>query len=244
MRARVFGLATDDLTLTAWLERLAAARVTMAGAEAVASEFAGWLELLERATEGDSSAEGDLYRLCAMHGRRLGQEGRPASAAILQPLLLADVLGPDHRFAGRVRELVKIIADAHALGTTERLETRQNKMLRTSTPVLRVPGAVVGWIVGPMLADTIDAIAGRLFAECAAAGASKAILDLSTAQAPNDVFFRTIAGYTKSDIAPKYRLVLTGVEDIDATRAAIAALGADVSRFEIHARLYDVLPTE
>ncbi len=234
-----------DTTLNAWLERLQSAGVTMAQPDAAASEFGGWLELLTRAADGDASAEGDLYRLCAMHGRRLGQEGRPASAAILQPLLLADTLmaeqGNDHRFTRHVRELVKIVADAHALGQTERLESRQNKMLRTSTPILRTSGVVLGWIVGPMLADTIDAIVGRLFAECAAAGAERAVLDLSTAHAPNDVFFRTVAGYTKSDLAPKYRLVLTGVEDADAMRASIAALGADTGRFDIHARLYDVL---
>lgn len=236
---------TTESTLNAWLERLRAAGVTMAQAEAAASEFGGWLELLDRAVDGDASAEGDLYRLSAMHGRRLGQEGRPASAAILQPLLLADTLdtelGTGHRFAGHVRELVKIVADAHALGHTERLENKQNKLLRTSTPILRTANGVVGWIVGPMLADTIDAIVGRLFAECAAAGAERAVLDLSTAQPPNDVFFRTVAGYTKSDIAPKYRLVLTGVEDPDAMRAAIAKLGADTTRFDIHSRLYDVM---
>jgi hypothetical protein len=226
---------------------MAEARVTMAKPADAAAELEGWIELLYAARDGDAGAETDLYRLIAMHGRRLGQEGRPASAAILQPLLLEDTLeaelGVDHPFRSHVRELVKIVADAHALGQGERTENAHDKMLRTSSPVLRLgQRAVVGWLIGPLRPDTIDAVVGRLFAECAGAGAPMAILDLSTAGPPTDVFFRTVAGYSKSDVAKKYRLVITGVDET--AREQIAALGADLSTFDVHERLYDVLPID
>lgn len=235
---------SKERILAGWLERAAAAKLLTPNREVAQSQVDGWLDLLLAETE--SSAE--LDRLVAFECRNLGQTGRPASATISSLLALEDSvkdeLGKDHPATAHARELVKIAADAHALGHGQRLEASHQKLLSTSTPVLRFKDkAVVGWLMGPILADAIDALLGRVFSSCAGTGAPIAIVDISAAEPPNDLLYRTIEGYAASDVAPKFRLVLTGVPDVDAVRATLNDRGVDTSKVGLHAQLEAFLET-
>ena len=114
----------------AWLARLEEAHVTMGTREAVGHELGRWLDFLGPAADGDESIAHELYKLVAFHARNLGAEGRPASAALMQVLLLEDAVNeavPEPKLLARVlREVTRVVADAHSLGSSERAKNRHH----------------------------------------------------------------------------------------------------------------------
>lgn len=213
----------------AWISALEQAHVLMGARDAVSSELSRWLALLGPAMEHDQAAAHELYKLVAFHARALGAEGRPASAALMQIWLLQDLMPPGA--APLMRELGKVTADAHALGAAERAKNRHQLEIRDFSPVVRLGDeTIVGFLLGAMESDLIDAMIGRLLREAARSGADHVVLDCFGAARDNAVFHRTVEAFLRHEIGIRLTLILAGLRDPDATRAALTALGCNMER--------------
>src|SRR5262249_15472065 len=158
-----------------WIRALEKAHVLMGPREAIAALLGRWLTFFAPASGGDEAASKELFKLVAFHARGLGGEGRPASAALMQFLALADVLGDAGALrepeAKLIRELPRIVADSHALGASERAKTRHHLEIRDFSPIIRLgDSTIVGFLLGAMETDLIDAMIGRVLRECARTG--------------------------------------------------------------------------
>jgi hypothetical protein len=237
----------NDL-LEAWLRRLNDDKLLSAKPEAMAALLGAWLAQLEPAAAGDAASAHELMKQLAFHARELGLEGRTASLAQLQILALDDLLLSRSAALGAglaplrrvVREATLVVADAHALGLAERLRAGHHRQIRDFTPIVRVAEDVVlGFLLGPMSADLIDAAVGGLLRAAASAGARTAILDIFGAGPEDQRFYRTIESMLAANT--RIRFVLTGLPDPARTQAALAALGIDLSRITFEPRLNEYL---
>jgi hypothetical protein len=225
--------------LAAWLDHLDPGREPRA---TLASELDGWLTLFLDAAAGDGAAREELAALVALAARRLAGEGRAASTAVLRCLALEDalfaVLGPDHGLDRLARDLVRIAADAHQVGHGERERERMKRRLIDASPVLRVgERAVVGFVLGSMDADTVDALMGRVLRVAVGSDAPLLVIDVAGAPPDDDLFHRTLRGFVASEHAHRRRLVVTGLRDPVRTRGALTALGVPEGRVELRGDL-------
>ncbi len=196
--------------------------------EAVASALERWLTLFFPALEGDQASAHELYKMVAFHARGLGGEGRPASAALMQIVLLEEALGSA---SSQTRELIKIVADAHALGASERAKNRHQLEIRDFSPVVRLgEKTILGFLLGAMDSDLIDAMTGRLLREAARSSADQVILDCFGAARDNPTFHRTVQAFLRHEIGCRVTLTLAGIRDVEATRAALLQLGCNMER--------------
>lgn len=218
--------------LARWIDALESNHVLMGPREGVAAALQRWLDLFFPATEGDRASAHELYKLVAFHARGLGADGRPASAALMQVLLLEDALGAkSERTASEARELKKIVADAHALGASERAKNRHHLEIRDFSPVVRLGDkTILGFLLGAMESDLIDAMTGRLLREAARSGADHVILDCFGAARDNDTFHRTVQAFLRHEIGCRVTLTLSGIRDVDGTRSALLQLGCNMER--------------
>jgi hypothetical protein len=220
----------------AWLERLEREHVLMGQREATRSALERWLDYLGPTAEGDQSTAHELYKLVAFHARNLGAEGRPASAALMQIILLEDALketlpDPPSAITGVVREMMRVVADAHALGSGERARSRHHLEIRDFSPVIRLQDkTILGFLLGAMESDLIDAMMGRLLRETARSGADVVVLDTFGAARDNELFHRTVHAFQRSEVGCRVTLVLTGLRDTEATKAALRATGCNMER--------------
>jgi hypothetical protein len=219
--------------IEAWLDRLEGAHVLMGNRDAAMSELMRWLDYLGPTADGDQSTAHELHKLVAFHARNLGAEGRPASAALMQILLLEDALeavgqrgseATEDRGSARsreppkaapleaedrtvlaptLRELLRVVADAHALGASERARNRHHLEIRDFSPVVRLgEKSIMGFLLGNMDGDLIDAMMGRLLRETVRSGADVVVLDTFGAARDNDTFHRTVQAFQRSDGSP------------------------------------------
>ena len=202
-----------------WIEKAKVARVLTASREGAETMFGGWFERLGEAADGDESAAAELYKMAALHALALGSQGKPTSITVMQVLLLEDVLSeeglasPETR--ALVRELLRVVADAQTVGHAERLNARHLKMVRDASPVVRVgPDLVVGFLIGPMDRDNIDALFGRVMREGVGTGARCIVVDVRGAEPNHEILHDTLVGYAQSDVATRLSLVITGLPDI------------------------------
>lgn len=234
--------------LETWLQALEAERALSGSKEAAAAELGTWLALLEPAAEGDEPAQHELFKLVAFHARSLGFEGQPASLVVLRVELLQEALRtaggtePAPALRAVVRSMLRIAADAHALGAAERLTAKHHREIRDFSPLVRLDEqTVLAFMLGPMTPELIDAITGRLLRECAMIGAKTAVLDVFGAAADDDRFQRTIAELLRQPPAKNLTLVLAGLRDVEGTRAALSGLGVDPARVRFTATLSEYL---
>lgn len=229
--------AAVDAIVAAWLRHLEAHRLLMAPAPALAAQLSGWVEQLDPGADDHQ----ELLEQVALHARDLGADGKPASAALTQIALLEDAL-IDARIdieplRDRLRELARVVADAHALGAASRLERRFRRTL-SGAPVVQLPGqAVVAFMVGPMDADVIDALVGRLLRAAAGLGAPRIVLDVSSAEPDDEVFHRSLEGFAKGRDFQSFSLAVTGLRDAAATRRRLDARGVPAGRIALFDRL-------
>ena len=218
--------------LERWLDRLEADGLLVGGRAATAARLQGWLPWLQAAAEGDASAEAELLRIVAFDARNQAQEGRPASLAVSQPLLLAAVWSEvSAEVSQRLSQLlVRVAADAHALGAAGVKDGQQRTLLGRRTPVTRFGDRWLGFIVGPLDAEVVDVVLDRLLVAAVGAGARETGVDLSGAEAPNPLFLRTLEGFAKSDTGSVARLTVTGVVDAPRYVQALAANGVRPER--------------
>jgi hypothetical protein len=229
-----------EAVLTAWAELLDREQVgPRGGRDAALAELGPWLELIDSAVAGDEPAKKELDKLVAFQARSLGIEDRPASSAVLRVHLLGEALAQVNGklsppLRAHLRWLMRIAADAHALGAAERSENRHHREIRDFSPVFRLRGdTVVAMMLGPMTPEIIDAITGRLLRECAASGAKVAVLDCFGAAEDDDRFHRTIAAMLAASSARDLELVLTGLRDPERTRRALQAIDAKLERLRL-----------
>ncbi|MCC7384500.1 MAG: hypothetical protein IT384_21815 [Deltaproteobacteria bacterium] len=232
------GKLRTDLILARWLDLVAKEEVLSGSREALESELSGWLELLEAASAPGPSRH-ELDKLVAFHARSQGLENLPASATALRVHLLEDAARDVHgelppELHSQLKWMLRVAADAHALGQAEHLENRHHREIRDFSPLLRLDDdTVVAFMLGPMTPELIDAVTGRLLRDCAATGATTAVLDVLGAQPDDDRFHRTIVALLESDVGRRLKLVLSGLRDVEGTRAALGRLGADLARLEL-----------
>lgn len=223
--------------LDAWIRRMAAAKVLMGEKEGIESELSGWLELIDRTVAGEAWAETELLRLVAVHARNLGAEGRPASAVLTQIILLDETLAE----AGRaeetrtlIQQLLRLVADAHEAGVTQRLTAKHRKRLSAMAPVIRLgERAVVGFLLGPMQSELLDALVGRVLRETVRCGAEVAVIDCLAADRDDELFHRTIAAMQKQPPGDRLRVILTGLRDPERSRQDLARFGVDLERVSV-----------
>lgn len=232
--------------LESWVSQLAQEKLLMAEREALTAELGSWLQLLEAGAAGDPGATSELLRLVALHCKTLGYDGRPASAVVMQIARLEDAFlaqgpTPTPAVLRSIREMVRVAADAQALGQSERLKERAIDELKHRSPVFHLPHAVLGCLMGAMRAELMDALLGRMLRECTRHGLDQLILDISCADDPDDRFFRTIHGLFTSPDVPPVSLTITGARDVGAMRAALHKLGVDTPRLRYAAELGEVL---
>ncbi len=220
----------------AWLDRLESAHVLMGSREPARNELSRWLDYLGPAAEGDQSTAHELYKLVAFHARNLGAEGRPASAALMQIILLEEALQEALKEVPRsitqiTREMMRVVADAHALGSSERSKNRHHLEIRDFSPVIRLgEKTIMGFLLGSMESDLIDAMMGRLLRETARTSADVVVLDTFGAARDNELFHRTVQAFTRSEVGCRVTLVLTGLRDPEATKTALKAMGCNMER--------------
>lgn len=222
-------LEMGEEIVAAWISGLEKAHVLMGPREAVSSELSRWIALIGPAIDGDQASAHELFKLVAFHARALGAEGRPASAALMQIWILQDLLPPGA--SALLREIGKVTADAHALGSAERAKNRHQLEIRDFSPVVRLgEKTIVGFLLGAMESDLIDAMTGRLLREAARSGAELVVLDCFGAARDNAVFHRTVQAFLRHEVGCRLTLILAGLRDPEATRAALTALGCNMER--------------
>lgn len=233
---------SDAAVLDAWVRRLEAERVHMAPIQALRSELSGWLPLLFSADTVDHDA---LMRQVAFHARNLGAEGRPASAAILQIALLEDAMNevgsmtPAQRPV--LRQMLRVVADAHALGASVRQQNNHQAAL-SRAPIVRLPGqATVGFLVAGMQAQLIDAVLGRLLRAAAGSQEARAILDVSGAPPDDETFHRSLHGFATRPEFKGLTLDVTGLGHPAGTQDALDQLNTPRDRIRLFERLEDAL---
>jgi hypothetical protein len=232
--------------LDAWVSHLAKEKLLMGEREALTAELSTWLQLLFAGAGGDTGASAELFRFVALHCKSLGHEGRPASAVVMQVASLKDLLlgqtpAPDPKLLQLVHELIRVAADAQALGQGEKLKEKAIDELKHRSPVFTLPNVVLGCLVGPMRAELLDALFARVLTECARHGIDRMIVDISSADEPDDRFFRTIHGLLTSPDVPPVSVIISGVRDLDATTMALRKLGVDTPRLRLVTQLGEVL---
>lgn len=231
--------ASKDRIRAEWIHRLEQAHVLMGPRDAIDSELGRWLDHVGATASGDESAARELHKLVAFHARALGAEGRPASAALTQVLVLeesVDAIHPGAALGPVFRELLRIVADAHALGASERAKNRHQLEIRDFSPVVRVGEAtLLGFLLGSMESDLIDAMLGRLLRETVRTGAEHVVLDAFGAARDNDTFHHTIAAFQRHEVGGRVHLTITGLRDADATREHLASLGCNMERLHFAA---------
>src|SRR5687768_17367650 len=166
--------------LDEWIRRIASAKVLMGDIDALRAELSTWLELTDQLLRGEVWAESELMRLVSFHARNLGADGHPASAALMQVLLLEEIFEEEGRRKETRRitaQLLRLIADAHEAGVAQRLAARHRSEIARSSPVIRIGDrAVIGFLGGPIHPDILDALFGRVLRECARSGAPIAVI--------------------------------------------------------------------
>ncbi|MBK8010348.1 MAG: hypothetical protein IPK13_03310 [Deltaproteobacteria bacterium] len=216
-----------------WIEKAKAARVLTASAEGAKTMFGGWFERLGEAADGDASASAELYKMAALHALALGSQGKPTSITVMQVLLFEDTLAEEGfespEIRGLVRELLRVVADAQTVGHAERLTGRHLRMLRDASPVVRIgTDLVVGFLIGPMDRDNIDALFGRVMREGVGAGVRCVVVDVRGAEPDNATFHDTLVGYAQSEVAGRLELVITGLANVVQTAESIKTLIEDI----------------
>lgn len=203
--------------LERWLDALDAAGALIGDRAATKARLEGWVPWIDAAAGGDDAAQAELLRIVALDASNLAQEGRAASSAVTQPLLL-DRAWPTPTEAQRrlAHLLVRVAADAHALGAAGVKDLARSRLLARHTPIVPIGRGCLGFIIGPIGPDVVDGVIGRLLQVAAGVGATEVALDLSGAEPPNALLSRTLAGFVTVDTGPVRRLTVTGVEAPDA----------------------------
>jgi hypothetical protein len=232
--------------LDAWIDGLEAAHVLMGPREAVSAELSRWIALIGPAIEGDQAAAHELYKLVAFHARALGADGRPASAALMQISVLEDLMRSSAPASAPVlREILRITVDSHALGSSERAKNRHHLEIRDFSPVVRLgEKTIVGFLLGAMESDLIDAMIGRLLREAARSGADNVVLDCFGAARDNSTFHRTVQAFLRHEVGCRVTLILAGLRDPEATKAALAALGCNMERLRFESDINAAIATQ
>ncbi len=214
----------------------------MAPVPALRVQLSGWLQLIATLDNADRD---ELLRQVALHARNLGTEGRPASAAIMQVYLLEEALRHAECEMQPLRpclvELLRVVADAHALGASCRQDRRFKDRLGAS-PIITLPNqAVLGFLVGSMQAELIDTVLGRLLRAAAGCDEAKTILDVSGAPKDDETFHRSLHGFATAPDFAGMTLIVCGLEDPETTRAALTKLKTPSGRLFVVNCLEDAL---
>lgn len=213
--------------LQAWVDQLQASADLQTLLE-------GWVELLEPALGGEEWAQGELLQLLGFYARGQGLEGKPVSASLRLITALEEALNgaaEASRTSWRplTQQLCNVMVDSHALGQTQRLQNRHLAALKRSAPVFSLAGVTtVGFLQGPMEAELLDALFGRVLRLCAR-GHRFALIDCVGAEPDDERFHRTVRGFLErwlENPGPAERkLALSGLVSADRTREALLALG-------------------
>ncbi len=203
-----------------------------------AAELDGWLELL-----GQKAALPDLLRQVALWAENAALEGQPASVLLKELSFVHQTIERQHpQSAERFFTLLGTAMDAHGAGQHERWRRRNHLERARTSPVFGIRSELVAaFYSGAFDSEPLDAVFGRLLLECAGRGATWGLMDVSGARPETDLFHRTLRGFPALDLQHPKTLVITGLADPDATRAAVEALGYRGPRIHFESDIGPVL---
>ncbi len=221
-----------------WLHRIKAMLGPGPSTTEFAHEIEGWLPLVVDAAQGNEWSEGELHRLVAFQARNMGRQGQPTSLTLSRLQVVEEVLAHTNdskeegqKLKTQIADLSGLAVDAHQLGLTDRLARKHILSFKHSAPVIHLKDrAIIGFLLGPMEAEIIDAMLGRILTECSRRGIRTAALDVLGAEPDNETFHRSILGTTQLEDRPCTALTLTGLRNIEATRASLNKMGVDPAR--------------
>ena len=177
-------------------------------------EFAHWISLLHGACAEDGWSEAELYRIVALHTRNLGADGHPASAALMQALLLQETLmssaankAPMDRV---IREILRVVADAHALGHSQRIRKKHRNQLRDGSPVFSHHGTTTGCLIGQIDAELLDQVCTRIIREAQCSQATRVVIDVSGATIDPELFRRTLGDFSQVEGIEQAKIIVSG----------------------------------
>ncbi len=209
--------------LQRWLSALERERALIGSRAEAEARLTAWVPWIVAAVGGDPAAEAELLRIVALDARNLAQESRAASTVVTQSMLLDEAWPePPHAVRRLTRLLVRVAADAHALGAMGVREAAHRRLLADHTPVVPIEGRWLGFLMGPPDPDVIDGVLGRLLRAAAGAGAKEVGLDLSASPGPDPVLLRTLDGFAGMDTGPVRRLTVLGLETPQTLRVELA----------------------
>ena len=107
--------------------------------------------------------------------------------------------------------------------------------------MLRFEQAIVGFLLGPMEAEILDALFGRVLRESVRAGAKTIVIDCFGADEDDELFHRTIFSLQEQPPGDDLDVVLTGLRDIERTRTLLEAAGAKLDRIRFEEDVSRVL---
>lgn len=153
---------------------------------------------LDAAAAGDAGSKAEILDQLALYARLQGLKGRPASLSLTPFLPLFRLLQTEHPDLSE--SLLLVFVDAHASGLKEAALNAVFEPLSQQAPVLAIGDDVVfGRLMGPMRSENIDPLLGRCLRFSVGLGAKELVLDISAAEKPNALFYRTLASLEELD---------------------------------------------
>jgi len=175
--------------------------------------MAAWWPLWLAARAGDEPSAFDLLERAALDARDAGERGRTASQTLEPWIRLARIhaTAEDLELQGR---LVRVAADAHALGAVWRNERAHRDAMTHESPIAALPGGVVvAWLWGPPERSVLDGVLDRLFRRAVATGARYAVVDLSRLSPLDDTVRATLYGIPDAGLPSAVLVVVCGLSD-------------------------------
>jgi hypothetical protein len=231
--------------LQSWIRRATDQNVLLGRAAAIEAEFSGWLTLL--GPHEDRESINELHRLVAIHGRNLGLQKRPASAALRQIICLKEaleeVLGTlDHGLLQQIHTLMMITSDGHFLGHSEQLELAWVLKCRDFTPVIKTSNnTILTFLLVPLAAQVLDACYGRAMKMVGMHGATRLIIDVTDAEELDARFFDTTKALRKSRELEGVELIMTGIDPDSSSGKRLVALATQGSVLWVKSDLQQVM---
>jgi hypothetical protein len=141
-----------------------------------------------------------------------------------------------------ISQLLRLVADAHEAGVAQRLAAKHRAEIARTSPVIRIgERAVVGFLSGPMHAEILDALFGRVMRECSRTGASIAVIDTLGTNPAEDRFYRTVEGMQRVPPGDRLRLILTGLAEPETMKQHLARFQVDLTRVVLRGDVSEVI---
>lgn len=182
----------------------------------------------------------ELTGVSSVYARNQGQCGLPSSTLIsnLAKLgMLYEQCEPtsDNPFL----HILSVVADAYTLGSIDRFEARRRRHLENHVPLLVLPNKkVLLCPVGPLTADTLDALVHRAFVLVLQAEATELVIELAFVEDLNEqLIIDTLVGFPGHTMADQVSIIVSGVPAPADWTAQLSAAGVAPTQVQCISKL-------